>query len=319
MGNPMKTAKFDFDISEGPEEGEAYWVNTADNIRIRIAIWNKSLSESGTILVFPGRGDCAEKFGRVASNFAKNGFTTLVVDWRGQGLSERLVEDPLVGHVNRFSDYQLDVSAVVDAAKILELPEPWYLIGHSMGACIGLRSLQNGLPVNACTFTAPMWDIKISPMQRIFAWPLSWAAKAIGQGHCYVPGNKTGERKSYVLSVGFEDNRLTNDRSMYQYMVNIATNLPDCETAAPSLGWLHEVLKECRSLSKELSPDMPCMTFCGDDDVLVDMDAAEKRMASWTEGTFEVIRNSKHDIMSETEGVREAVINRMCDFFKCNT
>lgn len=311
----MEAATFDFEISEGPGQAEAYWVNAIDNIRLRIAVWNNVPHNSGTVFVLPGRGDCAEKFGRAASLFAENDFTTLVIDWRGQGGSQRLVEDPLVGHVEKFSDYQTDIMAVVDAAIRLKLPKPWYLVGHSMGACIGLRALKNGLDVNACAFTAPMWNIKISPLQRLFAWPVSWAAKAIGRGHSYVPGNKTSERKSYVLSVAFEDNRLTNDRLMYNYMVNIATNLPDCQTAAPSLGWLYETLKECRSLSKVSSPDIPCITFCGDNDDLVDMDAAMDRMSSWGKGTFELVNGSKHDLLSEVPAVRSAVVSAMCELF----
>lgn len=312
----METAKFDFEITDGPGQAAAYWINTRDKVRLRIAVWNNVSHSSGTVFVLPGRGDCAEKFGRAASLFAENDFTTIVIDWRGQGGSQRLVEDPLVGHVEKFSDYQIDVLAVVDAAKRLKLPEPWYLVGHSMGACIGLRALKNSLPVNACAFTAPMWNIKISPIQRLLAWPVSWAAKTFGQGQSYILGNKTSERKSYVLSVAFEDNRLTNDRDMYSYMVKIATNLPDCQTAAPSLGWLYESLKECWSLSKESSPDLPCITFCGDGDELVDMDAARDRMSRWRKGTFELVKNSKHDVLSEFPDIRRSVVSKMCELFK---
>ncbi len=57
-----------------------------------------------------------------------------------------------------------------------------------------------------------MWGIKMSAVQRIAAWPLSWAAKALGQGHRYVPGERGN---IYVLETAFEDNNLTHNADMY--------------------------------------------------------------------------------------------------------
>ena len=37
---------------------------------------------------------------------------------------------------------------------------PLHLLAHSMGGCIGLRAVIEGMPVAACVFTGPMWGIK---------------------------------------------------------------------------------------------------------------------------------------------------------------
>ncbi|QEP30469.1 alpha/beta hydrolase (plasmid) [Pukyongiella litopenaei] len=244
--------------------------------------------------------------------FAELGYSTLVVDWRGHGLSDRIAQDPKLGHVGRFSDYQLDVAAMVQAARQLGMPEPWYLLGNSMGACIGLRALINGLPVAACAFCAPMWGIKLSLLARIFAWPVSWAASVSGSGQRYAPGH-SGE--SYILSVDYPSNRRTNDEDMYLYMVRQAEAAPELHTGGPSMTWLNQVLLETKKLSRVPSPSLPCISFCPEEDELVSLSAVKSRMARWAGGTLEFIPGAKHNLLlEETEICRHIFTGSVAKF-----
>ena len=119
-----------------------------------MGVWPRG--DRGTILLFPGRTEYIEKYAHTAAAFGAQGYATLAVDWRGQGLSDRLLADARVGHVGQMCDYQLDVAAMREVAQAQELPRPYFLVAHSMGGCIGLRSLHAGLAVNAAMFSAPM-------------------------------------------------------------------------------------------------------------------------------------------------------------------
>lgn len=308
----MEQAKLYSEIADGPSQGAAYWVQTDDNVRVRVGTYGSSKDRKGTILLFLGRFGYIERYGRVAKDFDKNGFSTVVIDWRSQGLSDRMADDPHIGHIHRFSDYQKDVAAMVKAAEELDLPKPWYLVGVSMGACIGLRAMLEGLPVAATAFISPMFGIKMSPLQRIAAWPLSWAAQKIGKGHIYVPG-ESGE--IYMLTTPFEKNNLTRNSDMYDYWVDQARTVPDLQIGGPSIAWLYQGLSECRSLSKMHSPDIPCITFCGELDELVDNRAIKDRMGRWPNGTFEVIKNAKHDVLTEIPEIGGEVMNQIVEFF----
>jgi len=88
------------DVSEGPDDAAAYWMACADGVRIRVAVWGADVGTRGTVLLFPGRTEYIEKYGRTAAEFAARGYATLVIDWRGQGLSDRLLEDTALGHVH---------------------------------------------------------------------------------------------------------------------------------------------------------------------------------------------------------------------------
>ena len=64
-------------------------------MRIRAVLWNGG--SRGTVVIFPGRTEFAEKYGRVVSRLVAEGLSVLVVDWRGQGLSHRYPANPEAG------------------------------------------------------------------------------------------------------------------------------------------------------------------------------------------------------------------------------
>jgi pimeloyl-ACP methyl ester carboxylesterase len=88
------------------------------------AIGAQESAHQGTVLLFPGRTEYIEKYGLTAVSFATRGYAVASVDWRGQGLADRLIDDPLKGHVEKFSDHQRDVRAFLQAVEDLNLPKP---------------------------------------------------------------------------------------------------------------------------------------------------------------------------------------------------
>jgi lysophospholipase len=308
----MDEAPFYLEVAEGPCNVKAHWIHADDDVRLRVAHWASDDPSKGTVFLFQGRTENIEKYGRSIAVLNRLGYSAFAIDWRGQGLSDRLTEDRMTGHVNRFSDYQKDVAAMLQAAETLDLPKPWYLIGHSLGACIGLRVIIEGNPFLACAFTAPLWDINLPALQRFGAWPLSWGAQVLGKGHVYAPGTR-GE--SYVLTTAFEDNRLTHDPDMYEYYINVSKSLPDQQIGGPSMGWLFQTLKETHALSELRSPDLPCITFCGAQDEIVAISAIKDRMCRWPNGKLELVENGRHDVLYETPDIRENVMSTIDKLF----
>lgn len=311
----MEQARYYDDIADGPATANAYWMETEDHVRVRVGISSTEIEAKGTIILMLGRFGYAERYGRVAKVFAKTGFSTAVIDWRSQGLSQRMADDPQAGHIHHFSDYQKDVAAMLEAVEELNLPKPYFLVGVSMGACIGLRAMLEDLPVSAAAFISPMWGIKMSTVQRITAWPLSWAAQKVGLGHRYVPGENGN---IYVLNTPFEDNNLTHNADMYAYWIDQAQKAPEIQIGGPTMSWLYEALSECRYLSTVPSPNTPCITFCGELDQLVDNSSIKSRVEKWPNGQFSMIRNAKHDVLTETEEVGGDVMGQIFAFFSAS-
>lgn len=307
----MENAPYFAQIAEGPGDAETCWLTCEDGVRIRIGLWNRD-APAGTVLLFPGRTEYIEKYGRTACELAARGLATLSIDWRGQGIADRLADDPATGHVHWFSDYQKDVKAMVSAAHELNLPQPFYLIAHSMGGCIGLRALHEGLPVAAACFTGPMWGIKMAAATRPAAWALAWGGTLMGMGHAYAPG--TGS-SSYVSTAPFEDNMLTTDRAMWDYMKAQIDAHPELLLGGPSLRWLHEALRECRALDRMPSPPQPAIVFLGVNERIVDTSRIHSRMDRWPGGRLEMIDPGEHEVLMEGPETQKRLLDMMQAYF----
>ncbi|MBK1634691.1 alpha/beta fold hydrolase [Rhodovulum adriaticum] len=307
----MEPAPLYRDIADGPADGTARWLRAADGVRLRIALWGRDAPD-GTVLLFCGRTEFAEKYGRAARDFRDRGLATVAVDWRGQGLADRLHGDARLGHVDRFDAYQCDVDAVQAAVRDLGLPRPFFLLGHSMGGAIGLRALMRGLDVAAAAFSAPMWGISMAPALRPVAWTLSAASRPLGLGGRYTPG-KAGD--GVLLDNAFEGNDLTTDPEMFAHMRRQLTRYPELAVSGPSLAWLHEALRESRQLIRAPVPDLPVLTWLGTDERIVCPEAIRVRMDDWPEGRLELIRGARHEVMMERPEIRARVFDQAAEHF----
>lgn len=307
---PLHTA-----IAGGPSGGEAWWCGTADGTRIRVAIWPCE-GARGSVLLFPGRTEYIEKYGRTAAALCRLGYSTLVVDWRGQGLADRLLPDPRVGHVAHFPDYQQDVAAALALAEAQNLPRPWHLIGHSMGGAIGLRALIEGLPVETAAFTGPMWGIYMSALLKPLGWALPRVANLVGMG-TRLPPSTTYD--PYVLSNGFPGNMLTTDADNYTMMRDQLAAEPGLALGGPSLIWLREAMNECAWLARQPSPRLPCVTFIGGNERIIDTAAVRARMQRWPGGELVVLPGAEHEVLIEAPETRDILFSRLGTLFSGDT
>lgn len=303
------------DVAGGPAGGAAWWLDTADGLRIRIGCWRPDGAARGTVLLFPGRTEYVEKYGDTARDLVARGFAVLAIDWRGQGLAARLLADRRVGHVRNFTDYQKDIATAVAAAQDLDLPRPWHLLAHSMGGCIGLRAVMDGLPVRSCAFTGPMWGISIAPSLRPVAVIAAYAGSAVGYGGRLMPSTKP---QNYVEIQDYADNMLTGDADMYRMMQEQLAAHPDLGLGGPSMRWMRGALRETALLARRPSPDLPCVTFLGTREQIVDGGAIRNRMAGWRNGALDVVEDAQHEVLMETPAIRAAVMDRLEELFAGN-
>jgi lysophospholipase len=304
------SAPFHADLAEGPEGGHALWLRADDGVRLRVAVWPDGAK--GTVLILPGRSESVEKYGRTAADLARQGFASLSIDWRGQGLSDRLGQVAAAGHVGRFADYQRDLRAALTMAAARGLPRPLFLLAHSMGGTIGLRALKEGVPVRAAVFTAPMWGIRIAPLLRPLAWAISSGARVAGRGHLLAPGT---DLRCYLAIAPFEGNLLTTDAEMFGWMKSHVIRHPELGLGGPTLHWLHEALLECRCLRAVPSPPVPTLTCLGTGEKLVSVEEIHRRMARWPGGRLELVRGAEHEVLMETPEIRTRVFEMTTALF----
>ncbi|RME16385.1 MAG: alpha/beta hydrolase [Alphaproteobacteria bacterium] len=299
----MEPAPLYEDVADAPPGGRAWWLTAADGTRIRAAVWTPPAGTTprGTVLLFPGRTEYVEKYGPAAREFTAAGLAMLTIDWRGQGLTRRPLPERLLGDVIDFSEYQQDVAAALALAKALDLPGPRFLVGHSMGGCIGLRALHEGLDVAAAAFSAPMWGVQMDWWEPALAWASALLAPLPFVGRKLTP--RTDLRHA-LIAHPFEDNDLTTDRAMWEWMRRQITVHPELELGGPSVRWLRAALFETHRLTRMPPPKVPALAFLGSRERIVLPRAVERLMARWPEGRLVRLEGAEHEIMMERPEIR---------------
>ncbi|PYE85823.1 alpha/beta hydrolase [Pseudoroseicyclus aestuarii] len=301
------------DIAPAMAGATTCWARAADGVLLRMAHWRPQGPGRGTVLLFTGRTEYIEKYAALASSLAERGFAVATLDWRGQGLSQRLHPDPSLGHVPSFADYQHDVAALTEHAQAQDLPRPYLLLGHSMGGCIGLRALHQGLTVAAAAFSAPMWGIHMTGGMRILARALSASARAARQHHRPVPGLEAG---SYVETAPVQSNMLTTDPQAFAAMQGQLAAHPELALGSPTLAWLGGALAEGRALARIPPPALPCVTVLGGAETIVDPAAIRRRMARWPGGRLVEIPGARHEVLMEAPALRAQAMEAILDLFE---
>ena len=290
----MENAPLYDDLQGLPDGGQAYWRKCADGIRIRVALWQGSGDE--TVLIFPGRTEYIEKYGPTAREFLARGYSVAIIDWRGQGLSDRHPNRPQMGWVTDFSDYQLDIEQMLAAVAEAGLPKATVLLTHSMGGAIGLRALLNKLDVQKAIFSAPMWGIFVEPKVRLMAGLLAKLSQVFGLSARYVPGAGSG---NYVEKQAFAGNVLTNDAETYKWLQSHLAKHGDLGLGGPSFQWYTRAVGECNDIRTQAPARHEVLVFLGTKEAIVDTDNIREVMADWPNGKLVEVDGAQHEILME--------------------
>ena len=294
---------------DGPSGGRAFWLHTQDEVRLRMAHWP---GPRGTVMLLPGRTEYIEKYARVAADLARTGWGALVIDWRGQGLSDRLAGDAALGHIGRFADYQLDLAAMRRAAQELGLHAPMPLLAHSMGGCIALRALCDGLHPPAVAFSAPMWGLPLSAMQRIGIRAMAQITRPLGRDTAYLP--TTGPQYG-LPSMAFEGNPLTRDPDQFARMQDQIRARPMLALGGPSLRWGGAALAEMAALARLPAPQMPALIGLGGNERIVSSPAIRAQAARWPGAELVEYPQAEHELLMERPQTRDDFLARALELF----
>lgn len=288
---------------EAPSPGQAFFLWTEDGLRLRLGLWEPEGQATGTVLLFQGRTEYLEKYTSIAAWLVAEGLAVLAIDWRGQGMSDRLLPDPRAGHIRDFADYQTDVVEMVVAADTLALPRPWHLLAHSMGGCIGLAALLNGLPVQTAAFSAPMWGLHHPRVPDAVITGLTGTARRLGRADLTAIG--TGRGGTYLLDAPFRGNALTGDPLQWARLVAQAGSWPDLTLGGATYAWIAAARAECRRLATLPSPELPALIGLGGAEAVVSRRAVQERAAAWAGAQLLDLPGARHELMFESAPVAE--------------
>jgi len=296
---------FGLAASPAPPGTRAAWFHGAHGARLRAAITPANGPARGSVILSPGRTEPLEKYFETAGRLAERGFTVLVHDWRGQGLSHRALEDRLLGHADGHQDFVIDHHALLDAFGA-DLPRPWIAVGHSMGGCLTLMALAEGEPrISAALLSAPMLGILTGGVPRPVAWALANVFKAIGRGGSAVFGPAGAG-----AAAPFEGNILTHDQNRYARNLALVAAAPDLALGLPTWGWLQFAFAATRRLQTGAGVrrvTIPVAILAAGEDALVDNAALASVAARLPAGRLIEVAGARHELFQETDEIQSVV------------
>jgi lysophospholipase len=288
-----------------PEGALVTPVGAVDGVVLRVARWMQpsGVEPRGTVCVFTGRGEFIEKYFETIGELIERQFAVVAMDWRGQGLSGRALDNSRKGHVDDFALFERDLDALTKQVLQFLCPRPFFAIGHSMGGAILLSQAQSGTsPFQRLVVTAPMIDIEGLQPRRLIRGLIE-VADIVGLGSTYVPGG----RGASSMSAPFETNVLTSDRKRYMRNAAIVAAAPHLGIGDPTFGWLNAAFR-LMSLFADPStahgPSMPVLAFSAAEDRVVSTPAIHRYIGAYKTSLVVPLAHARHEILQETDSIR---------------
>lgn len=259
----------------------------------------------GTVVVLPGRAEFVEKYEETLADLQARRFAVAALDWRGQGMSDRLLPRREPGHVADFRDYLGDLDAVLGRLDALDLPRPFIMLAHSMGGQLGLRHLHDRPGrFAAAAMTAPMFGIRLDPLPPPLARLVAATAARVGAAARFAPGQRAFD----AALCRFEGNPLTGCPDRFGTFRGLLVARPELALGGVTYGWLAAALRSI-ALTRR-----PGYVEAIETPVLVCQSALERIVCnrSQTElarrlpsGRLVVFPDARHEVLMELPPVRE--------------
>ncbi|MCK0198396.1 alpha/beta hydrolase [Ancylobacter sp. 6x-1] len=292
-----------------PEGAVCSRVRATDGVMLRVARWEPAVPAAGTICIFPGRTEKIEKYFETVENLRRRGFCVAVMDWRGQGGSDRLLRNPIKGHVGSFEHYQLDIDAFMRDWVLPTCPAPYFALAHSMGAAILLDCARlDGERQDRDWFTrmllvAPMLDIALIRHPSI-ARGLARVLSTLQMQRVGVPSR----RALHANLPPFEGNRLSSDPVRFARNAGISLEHPELDVSAPTIGWIRCAFDMMERLADPATARIirqPLLLVGAGADTVVSTRAIERLGSRLIAGGHVVIPGARHELLQERDLYRE--------------
>ena len=286
-----------------PDEAATAMLQTPDGVLIRYARWAPPPGRKGTVCVFQGRAEYIEKYFEVVRDLRTRGFAVATFDWRGQGLSQRLLGDRYRGHVGNFSEYMTDLETFMKEVVLPDCPPPFYALGHSMGASVLLRAAyRNRRWFDRIVLSAPMIDLNMVGMPRLARTTIR-AMRIAGMGSSYIPGGG----KTAIASKPFAGNPLTSDPIRYARTGAIIDAEPELGLGSPTIAWIAAAFRAMEDFADPTfaaNIRQPLLLMAAGQDVIVSTAATEQFAIRLRAGGHFIIPGARHELMMEQDRYR---------------
>ena len=286
-----------------PPQGVVAMIRAVDGMELRVARWHPPGEPVGTVLLCSGRAQFIEQYFETIRDLLKRGVVVVAFDWRGQGLSGRELGNPLKGHIDDFSLYERDLDALVEQVLEPFCPQPWFGLGHSMGAAVLLAQARAGhCPFERLVLSAPLIDVYGLPYRQGLRL-LVETLDIVGFGGASAPTR----RHANLYTRPFAGNPLSSDPRRFAISAAVLAAAPQMSVEAPTIGWVNAMFRRIEAFADPEYPRRtltPILVVAAGGDRIADLAATERFATRLKAGHLVVIPYAQHEILAERDVFR---------------
>ncbi len=287
-----------------PRNARVHAVTTSDGKTIR-AMTAGPANPKGTVVVMNGRAEFLERYFETARDLIARGYSVVTFDWRGQGGSERLHQDPTRGHGGNFAGFDDDLESVMQQVAENHCVRPFYALAHSTGAHVVLRNLrQTPCWFEKAVLTSPLLGFNYGAWPPVIAHAIARIAVATGFGAARLPGYRHGP----MQRAGFKNNPLTSDAKRWDRDITTLEIHPELGVGGPTFGWFKGAvasLNELQAWKRKALIGCPVLIVASGQEWVVKATSARDFAARIPGISYMQIKGAKHEIMMEQDQYRD--------------
>lgn len=275
---------------KAPKGIRSYYVTMDDGINLRICHWiNETKNSNGTILLQQGHNEFIEKYFETIQEFIERNYSVIAFDWRGQGMSDRQINDIHKSYIKDYDRHDKDLRYILLELIKDNFPKPLIGIGHSMGGCLMLSAFHDHPEIfSKGILSAPMLGFKNEGFLRAASSIMNFFKKDTD----YLLGSKPNMGKE----TPFHENDLTSDPQRYSRIISLIRKHPNIRLWGVTNGFAKAVnkrFKKIRSRGWAESIDLEILIINNLNDRVVDSNKIKEMQRR--------LKNSQSIEFSETE------------------
>ncbi len=235
----------ELDDYKAPKGIKSYFVSMDDGIKIRVCHWlQKKEKSNGTILLQQGHNEFIEKYFETIQEFIDRGYSVICFDWRGQGMSERIINDINKSFITDFKRHDKDLEKILEEIIYPLFPRPLVGIGHSMGGCLMLSAFHNHPKrFDYGILSAPMLGFKNENFLKTASSLMNFFKKDTD----YL----IGSNPNMGIETPFEENELTTDQRRYKRTQMLVRKMPSVRLWGVTNGFAKAVNKRFKIIREK--------------------------------------------------------------------
>jgi lysophospholipase len=291
-----------------PPGGEPAEIAAPDGALLRAGFFPAE-NARGTVVLVTGWSEFIEKYFETIRDLQTRGFNVAMMDWRGQGLSDResAREARWNGYFRILSE---DLRFFAEEHVKPRFGGPYILMTHSMGGLPALMLLASGYEgFSRAVLCAPMTRLFPETQNRIVGFAAGLAG-AIGFARA-----ETARSRDHAEI--YDGNIFTSDKARHARFRDLKLAEPNAASTAPTYGWVAAAMKASAAIHAPCALSgvkIPVLIITAGAEQQIDGGDHETIAAASENISLATIPGALHEIMMERDSIRDLYFKAFDDF-----